>query len=66
MLSEVSSSRSRNVGILIVLFAGMKTEKSSINLRVRMESLNNEYIKSDSLENTSKVKNSVAREDVQS
>lgn len=57
----VSILRSVGIGILIVVFAGIKTEESSINLKVRMESLNREYIKSDSLENTSKVKNSVAR-----
>lgn len=54
LLNEVSSSRSRNVGILVVVFAGISTEKSSINLKVTMGSLNNGYIKPDSLESTNK------------
>lgn len=37
-----------------MIFAGIRTEKSSINLKVRMGSLNNGYIKSDSLQNTNK------------
>lgn len=54
LLNEVSSSRSRKVGILIVLFSWVRTEKSSEYLKMRMGSLNNGHIKSDSLEGTKK------------
>lgn len=54
LFNVISSSRSRNVRMFVVIFAMIRTEKSSINLKVRMGSLTNGHIKSDSLESTNK------------